>query len=243
MFEQPSNSTLKYLSEAGNEDELFSITADLLSSLNITHLLAKNSKRNNGVPIQFMQPFSDKTTEIINELSATERDPLSCISENAYVPCDIFRFKDSFADDRLALDLFHQFNSEGVNPFYLFSLHVPGAGVEIICISSTKGMRMKEIELFSLQGLFLYISILRSNFINADEANKKIEMLTKREKEILYLMAQGHTDREIGTELNISLVTVGFHVKNAKKKLGAKNKCHAVYLSGISEKSEPPLFT
>ncbi len=243
MFEQPGNSTLKYLSEAQDENELFTITTDLLSSLNITHLLVKNSHRNEGIPIQFMERFSDKTTEIIKELSSSVQDPLSRISENAYMPCDIFRYRDSFTNDRLAMDLFRQFDAEGVNPFYLFSLHVPGSDVHIVCISSTKGVRLKEVELLSLQGLFLYVSVLRSEFIKVDEAHKKIEMLTKREKEVLHLMAQGHTDREIGTALNISLVTVGFHVKNAKKKLGAKNKCHAVYLSGVSESGDMNLLS
>ncbi len=240
MFEQLGNSTLKYLSEAQDEHELFSITSDLLSAQNITHFLIKNSKRNEGIPLQLMQRFSDRTTEIIKELCLTKRDPISCISENSYIPCDIFRFKDSFADDKLAMELFRQFNIEGVNPLYLFSIHMPDADGDIICLGSTKEIFLKEAELFSLQGLLLYVSVLRSKFINADEASKKIEMLTKREREVLFLMAQGYTDREIGSALTISLVTVGFHVKNAKKKLGAKNKCHAVYLSGVSEKNAHP---
>ena len=237
MFVKPTNSTFKYIAEAQNEEELFSLTTDLLSSVNITHLLFQNVRQNSGIPIQLMQRFSDRTTEILNELSSSQRDPIRQIAQNAYVPCDVFTYKDSFSSDRLAMDLFRHLDGEGVNPFYLFSLHVPGAGVHTFCIRSTKGIRLNELELFSVQGLFLHVSVLQSKFNRVQEAARKIGMLTKREKEVLFLMAQGYTDRDIGRELSISLVTVGFHVKNAKQKLGAKNKCHAVYLSGLSERT------
>lgn len=50
------------------------------------------------------------------------------------------------------------------------------------------------------------------------------DMLTKREKEILALIAQGLTDKEIAEKVFLSSLTVISHRKNILSKLGLKNK-------------------
>jgi two-component system nitrate/nitrite response regulator NarL len=59
-----------------------------------------------------------------------------------------------------------------------------------------------------------------------DGSKKKSEkgMLTRRQKEILKLIAQGKTSREIGDELFIGLHTVDTHRKNMTRILGLKGK-------------------
>ncbi len=59
-----------------------------------------------------------------------------------------------------------------------------------------------------------------------DVSKKKSEkgMLTRRQKEILKLIAQGKTSREIGDELFIGLHTVDTHRKNMTRILGLKGK-------------------
>ena len=49
-------------------------------------------------------------------------------------------------------------------------------------------------------------------------------VLTRRQKEILKLIAQGKTSREIGDELFIGLHTVDTHRKNMTRILGLKGK-------------------
>lgn len=49
--------------------------------------------------------------------------------------------------------------------------------------------------------------------------SEKIEELTKREKEVLVVLASGKTSKEMGAYLNISSHTVEKHKKNIKKKL------------------------
>jgi DNA-binding NarL/FixJ family response regulator len=44
---------------------------------------------------------------------------------------------------------------------------------------------------------------------------------------VLHLIAEGHTDAEIGRALNISVFTVQNHVKNILHKLEARNRTHA----------------
>ncbi len=234
MLDKPENTALKYLSEAQNESELFSITSDLLSSFKVTYCLVKAERKNEGLPVELMQKFSDQTMQLIKELTITNRDPFSRVSKAALVPCDIFSFKNEFSDDPLIMDLYNRLESEGASPFYIFTLNIPGSGAHLFCLNTEKNQLLSLTELCTLQAMFSYVAVLHSRFIRLEEKQAIIAGLTKREREVLWLMAKGNTDREIAEFLKISLVTVGFHVKNAKSKLGARNKCHAIYLSGLS---------
>ena len=55
--------------------------------------------------------------------------------------------------------------------------------------------------------------------------------LTKREAEVLQLLASGMTRDEIANKLYISSETVKMHTKNLYKKLNAKNKIDALIKS------------
>lgn len=57
--------------------------------------------------------------------------------------------------------------------------------------------------------------------------------LTKREREILTLVALGKTGVQIAGELFLSPATVQTHVANALIKLGAKNRAHGIMLALI----------
>lgn len=54
------------------------------------------------------------------------------------------------------------------------------------------------------------------------------EQLTPREKEVLLLLVQGYTNRQIGEELNISVRTVEGHRANLTTKLGAHSRVDLV---------------
>ena len=61
-----------------------------------------------------------------------------------------------------------------------------------------------------------------------------LDSLSPREEEILRLLAEGMTDREIGEGLTISTRTVESHVSNILRKLDARNRAAAarLYLEG-----------
>lgn len=60
--------------------------------------------------------------------------------------------------------------------------------------------------------------------LNDQKPTTKKGLLTKRQKEILALIAQGKTSREIGEELFIGVHTVDTHRKNMIRILGIKGK-------------------
>jgi DNA-binding NarL/FixJ family response regulator len=55
--------------------------------------------------------------------------------------------------------------------------------------------------------------------------------LTAREREVLQLLAEGASNREIGTRLHLTEGTVKNHVSNILGKLHAANRTHAVALA------------
>ena len=66
--------------------------------------------------------------------------------------------------------------------------------------------------------------------------------LTRREKEILDLICQEHTNKEIGELLNISRRTVDGHRNRLMKKCGAKNTAGLIYYAieqGFASRRQP----
>ncbi|SET18301.1 helix-turn-helix domain-containing protein [Anaerobranca gottschalkii] len=88
--------------------------------------------------------------------------------------------------------------------------------------------------------LQIVIEIL-SYYVNKLQiTNKNIELLSKKENEVLNLLLQGLNDQEISNKLFISDKTVRNHISNMLGKLGLKNRTQLVlwalqYLGKIKE--------
>lgn len=60
------------------------------------------------------------------------------------------------------------------------------------------------------------------------EAGKRLEKLTYREREIIHLIVKGYDNKQIAEELNVTAKTVAFHVTNLLKKLDVKSRNEAM---------------
>ncbi|GAA1217674.1 hypothetical protein GCM10009646_01030 [Streptomyces aureus] len=80
--------------------------------------------------------------------------------------------------------------------------------------------------------------VRRGRLAKTPAAGERIADLTARESEVLRLLGQGRTNRQIGEELYISGKTASVHVSNILAKLGAASRTEAVgiaYREGLIE--------
>lgn len=71
------------------------------------------------------------------------------------------------------------------------------------------------------------IPTLNAKMIKRDDDKFKIEALTKREKEVLILVANGMFNKDIADQLNISERTVKNHLSNIFKKIDVSDRTQA----------------
>lgn len=57
---------------------------------------------------------------------------------------------------------------------------------------------------------------------------KILEPLTRRECQCLQELARGERPQSIAATLGIAPITVDFHIRNARRKLGARTREHAI---------------
>jgi len=73
-----------------------------------------------------------------------------------------------------------------------------------------------------------YVDPTLAGLLAGPEATERLPTVTKREREILRLLADGMRNEEVARRLSISPLTVRSHVKNAMHKLEADTRTEAV---------------
>ena len=71
------------------------------------------------------------------------------------------------------------------------------------------------------------VELVRAAHLERGDGNR-ISTLTRREHEVLALLADGRTTLEVSQALSISVMTVQCHVKNVLSKLGVHSKVEAI---------------
>src|SRR5688572_17560261 len=78
---------------------------------------------------------------------------------------------------------------------------------------------------------------------NGRSAELSVDPLTRREREILALLAQGYTGPEIADRLTLALSSVRWHLKHLYAKLGVNSKRQALDRARQLGLLEPPSAT
>lgn len=100
--------------------------------------------------------------------------------------------------------------------------------------SSSNGILFNAINLVLEGGIYIPPEMLDANLYtdNSDtvvDTNSNKPSLTKRQMEVLNLLAQGKTNKDIARTLNISDATVKSHTTTIFRQLGADNRTQAVH--------------
>ena len=93
-----------------------------------------------------------------------------------------------------------------------------------------KEMEWEKLELKSayIHAVYSELKKMAAYYPNYLKEIQETEALSKKESEVIRLMAQGYTNAKIAEELQVSMATVKFHIANLLKKLGAQNRTMAV---------------
>jgi DNA-binding NarL/FixJ family response regulator len=73
-----------------------------------------------------------------------------------------------------------------------------------------------------------YVDPALAGLLTGPQAAERLPALTKREREVLRLLADGMRNEQVALQLSISPLTVRTHVRNAMDKLEADTRTHAV---------------
>jgi len=110
--------------------------------------------------------------------------------------------------------------------------------VNVVLQAGARGYLLKDAENLHLQERLLSVvqghTALdpRAADVLVDYVRQRpLQALNLREMEILRLIAQGLTNREIGDQLHLSENTIKGYVKNILSKMGARNRIEAVFLA------------
>ena len=137
----------------------------------------------------------------------------------------------------------HEHNiSCGVTVPVFSSQNVKGAFSFGLTLNSSLQKQEKQLELISpfVNYLGVYVHQAMIKILELEESDSKV-LLSQREKDCLSWAADGKKMGEIALLLYISESTVKYHLKNAMKKLNAKNTTQALSISILKGYIEPVL--
>jgi len=89
----------------------------------------------------------------------------------------------------------------------------------------------KEEIALTIKEVFKGKTIIPNNLASLFEEKMKSSKLTEREFQVLHLIYEGKSDKEIAKKLNIEIRTAKAHVSNILKKLNAENRRQAVFIA------------
>ena len=115
----------------------------------------------------------------------------------------------------------------------LYTGHADSALVHEALDAGARGIVLKEAPLADLPRAIAIVAhggtyldpLLGGSLVGS---SRQAEQLTAREREVLRLLSNGHTNAEVGVHLYLSPETVRTHVRNAVVRLGARNRTQAV---------------
>jgi DNA-binding NarL/FixJ family response regulator len=73
----------------------------------------------------------------------------------------------------------------------------------------------------------IFIPVTDTDNFQFTKSSPKEKFLSSREREVLDGLLSGHSNRQIADRIGLSEVTIKYHLKSLRSKLGARNRTHA----------------
>jgi len=111
----------------------------------------------------------------------------------------------------------HQMIDAGVSGFLLKNINKEGLDRAIRCVMEGRNYYSEEL-----------MAIFARKYAEPEKKNDPDAELTKRELEVLQLIAEGLTDQEIADKIFLSIRTINWHRANLISKTGSKNTVNLI---------------
>jgi DNA-binding NarL/FixJ family response regulator len=142
-------------------------------------------------------------------------------------PADIALF-DTFAGRKRSLERVDELADDfDIGKVVIYTWDLPRDFAHAIDMASVDGVIMKSATGGELVELLERIHRGESVGVDLADPNEAGPTLTEREREVLALLAQGATNRQIADELYLSSDTIKTHVRKVFTKLGVTNRTQA----------------
>ena len=167
-----------------------------------------------------LAPFGDRVTVVETEAGGLPD-----------LPADIALF-DTFAGRRRSLSRVDELAHDGaLSKVVLYTWDLPADFARDVDLRSVDGVIMKNTTGPELVDALERIH--RGEYADVDMSEDRSvgSTLTEREREVLALLAQGATNREIAAELYLSFDTIKTHVRKVFTKLGVNNRTQAALVA------------
>jgi len=136
-----------------------------------------------------------------------------------------YRFSDFAAhDDRAFGSYWDALSEAGINEAHCATSYGPDRTIASLHL----GFAHREFTPEQSRAIHMAGLVLTERLMEFAAPANDLPPLTRRERDCLAFVADGHTDVEIADLLGISEPTVRFHLNNARRKLGAVNRAQAV---------------
>jgi DNA-binding NarL/FixJ family response regulator len=73
----------------------------------------------------------------------------------------------------------------------------------------------------------IFIPVTDTDNVQFTKSSPREKFLSSREREVLDGLLSGHSNRQIADRIGLSEVTIKYHLKSLRSKLGARNRTHA----------------
>lgn len=123
----------------------------------------------------------------------------------------------------IALSMLHEYS-------FIKRMFKYGAKGYVLKDDSLKSL-LQAIEVVSEGGKFISAQIQQDVFSFDERPSTQISNLTRREKEILRILSDGLSNKEMAEKLFLSTHTIDSHVKNLLSKFNARNKVELIKMA------------
>jgi LuxR family transcriptional regulator, regulator of acetate metabolism len=113
----------------------------------------------------------------------------------------------------------------------------------VVALARSTEANAEHLLVAGIEGLPAPLGRIAPNGTSIVAERERLAMLTRREQEVIAMLAEGETNARIAQRLVLSQDTVKTHVKHILRKLGVRNRSQAVsryYRTRASSELEPP---